>query len=294
MSAAHPLMPNLFIIGAMKTGTTSLHAYLHLHPEIHMGRHKEPYFFVDQADLADRAPVEARRPVSHDLGAYLANFAGGENKRYRGESSTFYSQYPAFPGVAERVAAASPEARIIYVVREPVSRTISHYWHNTKYHEKRPINEALRTDPIYRDTSDYAMQLEQYLAHFDRDRIHVVVSERMRRNREAVLAEIFDWLGVASFIPDPADLADRNVSPSTSRRERIPGISAVRDSALWQRVRKRLPERLIDTLRLASTKSVAQSEVSDAAVRAELAVYFADRIRRFEAMIGREIPEWRA
>jgi hypothetical protein len=288
------LTPNLFIIGASKAGTTALHTYLDLHPDICMGSAKEPCFFVDPAHLAERWPFMARNPVSYDLDTYLSTFDEGRDAAYRGESSTLYAMHPSIPGVAGRIAAMSPDARIIYMVREPVARTISHYWQETLWlHETRPMAEALSSDSIYKDTSDYALQLEEYLKHFDSCNIHVVVNERMRSDREAVLAEIFDWLGVVPFSPAPADLQDIHVSPSTGRAPRLPGVRAFRDSGLWRRIRRLLPDGAIDVLRRAGSRAVQKTEVDDASVRAELAAHFATRVPRFEEMIGRQVKEWR-
>jgi hypothetical protein len=293
MFDSHPLAPNLFVIGASKAGTSALHAYLNLHPEIRMSGQKEPCFFVDRADLLQRWAVMAHNTVSHDVDTYLAAFDGGEGMRYRGESSTLYAMHPSISGVAGRIATACPDARIIYCVREPVTRTISHYWQENRYlNEKRSLEVALREDPIYRYTSDYALQMEEYLAHFGQDRIHVVVSERLRRDRLTTLAEIFDWLGVASFIPDPEDLADMHVTPPVGRQERIPGIAALRDTALWQRLRKSLPDWMLEGLGRVGTRPVQRAQIDDEAVRAELAVWFAERTTRFEELIGRRIPEW--
>lgn len=224
MFDSHPLAPNLFVTGASKAGTSALHAYLDLHPEIRMSGQKEPCFFVDRADLLQRWAVMAHNTVSHDVDAYLAAFDGGEGMRYQGESSTLYAMHPSISDVAGRIAAACPDARIIYCVREPATRAISHYWQETRHlNEKRSLEVALHEDPIYRYTSDYALQIEQYLAHFCRVRIHVVVSEWLRRDRLTTLAEIFDWLGVALFTPDPEDLADMHVTPSGRQAGEDPG-----------------------------------------------------------------------
>ncbi len=288
------LMPNLFIIGASKCGTSALHAYLRLHPEIRMGDEKEPCFFVEQSELMKVWAVMAHRPVSHDWQAYLQNFAGGENVRYRGEGSTLYAMAPTLSGVPARIAAASPNAKLIYMVREPVRRTIGHYWQEAKeFHEKRPLSDAIREVPIYRDTSDYALQMQEYLKYFDRSQIYVVIAERLRTRRQEVMAGIFDWMGLSQVRLSDADLADRHVSPPTSRRERIPGVSAIRDSSLWARLREVLPSGLVSTLRQMGTKTFDKSEMSDAAARAWLEAYFAPRITQFEQMIGESIPEWR-
>ena len=113
-----PRRPNLFIIGAMKSGTTTLHEYLDSHPQIAMSRIKEPGFFVEELTLRQ----------GEDW--YLSLFEQDDRFRYRGESSTHYTKLPVFRGVAERLSRFNPEARLIYIMRNPIERLVSHYWHN--------------------------------------------------------------------------------------------------------------------------------------------------------------------
>lgn len=289
------LFPNLFIIGASKTGTSALNAYLDIHPDVRMGDVKEPCFFVDQSELRRFWPEMANQPVSNDLGAYLGNFSGGESVRYRGDASTFYAMAPSIAGVPSRIKAAVPDARIIYVVREPLARTISHYWQSVKaFREKRPIEVALRENPIFRETSNYPLQLAPYLEIFDRAQIHIVVAEELRTRRREVLAEVFEWLGLPMIDFEEGQLADRHVSPPTSRRERLPGVSAFRSTRLWGRLRGVLPKSLISSLRAASTTQFnkKKDDELDPKLLAELRAYFAEQRASLEGMMGRRITLW--
>lgn len=291
--ASHALMPNLFIIGASKAGSSALHAYLGYHPDIRMSDVKEPCYFVDPAELRAAWPIIARDPVSHDRDAYLALFRGGETAAWRGEASVYYSQSPHRSGVPERIAAAAPDARILYLVREPVARTIAHYWQRRKeFQEPLDLAEAVDRQPLYRDTSDYALQLARYLDVFPRRRIHVVVAEELRARRTEVLGEIFDWLGLPPFAYDADQLAERHRSPATSRAPRFPLVRQLRDSAAWARARQALPVSAVDGLRRFATRAYNKAATDDSAVRSDLATWFAPRIDAFEAMIGRRIDAW--
>ncbi len=83
--------PNLFIIGAMKSGTSSLHNHLNMHPQIAMSAVKEPSYFT------------AARPSPDSLKAYMTLFDQSTTARYYGESSTNYTKLPLYSGVAERI-----------------------------------------------------------------------------------------------------------------------------------------------------------------------------------------------
>lgn len=287
--------PNLFVIGASKSGSTALNRYIGMHPRIHMSRVKEPCFFVEQEELALAWPIMARNPASHDRDAYLALFRDGEGAAYRGEASVYYSQSPHRSGVAARIAEAVPDARILYVVREPVSRALAHYWQRAKeFQDDLPLADAIRRNAIYRDTSDYAMQLTEYAAAFPRERIRVILAEDLRAERHRTLASLFDWLGLEPFDYPEEALPDVHVSSPLSRRQRFGFVRGVRDSAVWATARRALPEPVVDRLRRLGTMPFEKREVDDRAARDWLGRYFEDRIPAFEEMIGRSLDLWRS
>jgi hypothetical protein len=177
-------LPNLLIIGGLKCGTTSLHHYLNLHPEIEMSRPKELNFFV----------AELNWPLGSDW--YGTHF--DPDARVRGESSPHYTNLPRFEGVAERMRSVLGEPRLIYVVRDPIDRMLSHYVHNVGGgYEERELTEAF-ADPesSYVARSRYAYQLEPYLETFGLDRIALVSREELKRDRTATLRRVFGFLEV--------------------------------------------------------------------------------------------------
>ena len=110
-------LPNLIIIGGLKCGTTSLHHYLNLHPEIAMSRPKELNFFVSELNW----------PLGRDW--YAGHF--DRSARIRGESSPHYTNRPSFNGVPGRMhELLGSDVRLVYVVRDPIDRILSHYLHN--------------------------------------------------------------------------------------------------------------------------------------------------------------------
>ena len=178
-------LPNLIVIGGLKCGTTSLHHYLNLHPSIAMSRPKELNFFVEE--------------LNWELGPewYASHF--DRSASVRGETSPHYTNLPRFGGVAKRMRdLLGANARVIYMVRDPIERMLSHYLHNVGGgYESRPLAEAL-TDPgsAYVSRSRYTMQLEPYLASFDRARVLVVANEDLADKREATMRRVFAFCGV--------------------------------------------------------------------------------------------------
>ena len=287
------LMPNFFVIGASKSGSSALHAYLRPHPDICMSREKEPAFFVDQQELEAAWPIMAREACSHQWDAYLDLWAGGEDARYRGEGSVYYSQSPHRSGVAQRIAAFCPDARIVYTVREPVARAVGHYWQRFKeFQELLSIDDAMRANALYRDSSDYALQLNEYLQYFDRSQIKIVVAEDLRSHRRETLADLIAWLDLPPYDYDEKQITERHKSPPTSRKERFPLVRKMRDSALWAVARERLPTRVVDGLRDASTTEFAKAEVDESGARDYLCRYLAPRRAAFEELLGRHVEAW--
>lgn len=185
-------LPNLIIIGAPKCGTTSLHNYLDAHQSISMSRLKEPDFFLDSGGT-----------WHNGLEWYMSHF--DPTAPVRGEGSTKYACLPYSEGVAQRMKATVPEAKLIYLVRDPFDRMASHYVQmKAAGIEARSFTEgALDPDSRYLAASLYATQLEAFLEHFDADRILVDSQERFLAERHLVLRRIFEFLGVASEVDRP-------------------------------------------------------------------------------------------
>lgn len=186
MVRAKPTLPNLLIIGAAKCGTTSLHNYLALHPEVFMSKKKELYFF--DGLTWDRG-----------LDWYKSNFDA--SYRVNGESSTRYTHYPLLPGVPERIAQFLGAPKLIYILRDPVDRILSNYTQNVDdWPDTPPFDELLprieHASAGYVQVSSYFLQLEQYLKIFPRESILVLINERFAADPEGTLRRVFRFIGV--------------------------------------------------------------------------------------------------
>jgi hypothetical protein len=181
----HAQLPSLIIVGGLKCGTTSIHHYLGLHPEIQMSKPKELNFFVAE--------------LNWDLGLdwYASRF--DDRFKVRGESSPHYTNLPRFEGVAERIHAnLGPDARLLYMVRDPIKRILSHWVHATGagYETGDLVTTLSNLDSSYINRSKYWMQLQPYLERFDRSQIEVVTQEELGAEREATMRRAFAFAGV--------------------------------------------------------------------------------------------------
>jgi Sulfotransferase family len=232
-------LPSFIIIGAMKAGTTSLADYLRDHPDVYLPKMKELNFFVDQVtDPEDIRVHNWHRGVEW----YARQFRDGTGTRMRGEASPNYTKMKAVPGTAARMASIIPEARLIYLVRDPVERIASHHRHLVAAgRERRPLGEAVATSPRYLDPSMYAKQVAEYRNYFPSDRILVVVAEHLWARRDETFRSIMEFLGLEFDRQDEDALAHK---ANVSERKRVPGSVLTRARRLpgWWELTSRLPD----------------------------------------------------
>lgn len=176
-------LPDFLIIGAAKSGTTTLYQYLSQHPSVFMPMEKEPDFFGSQ----------------YDRGAqwYSSLFHGAGEDQICGEASTDYTKFPNFPDCPERIARIIPTVKLIYIMRNPVDRTFSHYRHLNREKEFLPtFDDFLEQRPDIIDASRYMLQIQRYLDHFPRTSFLFLLLENYRQDPDSFLAEVGSFLGI--------------------------------------------------------------------------------------------------
>lgn len=288
--------PNLFLIGAMKSGTTTLHELLACHPEISMSDPKEPCYFVEPDQLKSLWPEMWRMGYWRDESSYLALFKDKPHARFFGESSTDYTKRPKIHGVAEKIASFNSEAHFVYIMRDPIERTLSHYWHMVEHRgELRAPLDAIRKDPHYTEVSHYAYQLSAYWERFGRDRVYTLTFEELKRDPEVAMRAMYAWLGVSDdFVPQSLTAA-HNVTPEEIRQKR-PGmgkLDRLRHSALWEAVGRYCPPALRRIGVSLVEKKVPRREADMEAVIAYLRPLQQAQTHVLEAQLGRRFPEWK-
>ncbi|MDR3623503.1 MAG: sulfotransferase [Paludisphaera borealis] len=183
--------PDFFVIGAAKSGTTTLHEYLARHPDLWMSADKEPCFFDPNV-----------APELRDPETYHGLFNGAREDQLCAESSTNYAMWPLVPNVPRSISLVNPDARFIYLLRDPLRRCYSHFMHR---HEREVLRdqpyrmtfeEYLNFDPIIADASDYAAQVRRYLEYFPKQSLLLLSFERFVKDPVSTLKQVFDFLGV--------------------------------------------------------------------------------------------------
>ncbi|WP_084191335.1 sulfotransferase family protein [Algiphilus aromaticivorans] len=183
--------PDFLIVGAMKAGTTTLHADLGLHPSVYTSDLKELAFFSSEACLE-----------SGNQRLYKRHFEKAASDQICGEASTQYTKIPQFTGSAERAASiVGPDLKIIYAVREPLDRIVSHYVHEfSRGATDLSIDDAVRSDKRYIAFSSYYQQIKPWVGAFGRGNVAIVVFEEYMRNRGRGLRQLCDFLGIDSSV----------------------------------------------------------------------------------------------
>jgi glycosyltransferase involved in cell wall biosynthesis len=232
-----PELPSFLVIGAMHAGTARLHSCLRAHPDVFMPIGSELDFFLDSL------PEHNWR---RGLDWYRARFARAGGALALGEGSSGYTKHPMFPGAAERIREVLPEARLIYLVRDPIERMRDHYADHAAARGRSgpPIGEALLSAPSFRLCSSYALQLDAYLDHFPAEQLLVVTVEDLRDRRAELLPRVFEFIGVDPAFSPPA-LPEPNGARATA------GSVRPRDTRIPEVVESRLRELLApDVMRL--------------------------------------------
>ncbi len=200
--------PNFFILGAAKSGTTSLYAYLRQHPDVFMSPLKEPTFFCHPFQVVN-SPIK-----------YFELFGGAAGARVIGEASHAYLSNPSTPKVLKLLV---PDAKFLVILRNPADRAYSLYHHMRRsgYEWIGSFEQALRAEEkrvrsrrfnlscpqyyynfLYFRSGLYGEQIERYLNLFDRWQFHFLTLEGLLKDPSSTLAEVLAFLNLdANFSP---------------------------------------------------------------------------------------------
>ena len=202
------ILPNLLIVGAAKSGTTSLHNYLKQHSDIFMSDHKEPHFFINNEIGTNRIPNGISK-----YDDYIALFKNSESYKYRGESSTMYLQFPDI-SIKNINKYLNDDVKIIIMLRNPIERAFSGYQHVKRYNvmenldfedaikqcENRYfINTNFTPATRYINIGLYYNMVKKFQANFG-ENMHIVIYDDFIADTQNELSKIFSFLNISDCV----------------------------------------------------------------------------------------------
>lgn len=302
------LGPDFFIVGAPKSGTTSLHAYLSAHPAIFMARKEQHFFGSDLADVYAQPSADT----------YFASFSGGRSATMRGDASVWYLRSRR---AAQEIHAYNPRARIIAILRNPVDLLHSYHiqclwggWEDIRDFkaalaaeaERRngrripPMNRSNPWRLLYRDVVRFADPIERYLSLFGRERVKVLLFDDLIERPAQTYSTVLGFLGVdTTFRPQFSVVNPNKYNRSHTVRRVVNALQY--PSARVRRVGRRLvPVRAVRRAVLNEVvpmvtrwnMRVTPRPPIDPELRSRLTAEFAPDVARLSALLGRDLSHW--
>ncbi|MDZ7831112.1 MAG: sulfotransferase [Desulfobacterales bacterium] len=272
-------LPNLIIFGIAKCGTSAIHDYLDLHPQITMSKIKELSFF--NSNRAWKRGInwyESNWPIRNDI---------------LGESSPSYTEDADWQEVPERIAHTLTDVKLIYMVRDPIDRIRSHYANAYRKHlENRTFQEAIFSDPknLFIDLSKYYKKILPFWNLFGQQSIYIVDLWDLKTNPRETMQGVFRFLNVEDSFYSPK--FERSINNSSVKKREINIITALRhfkNNTILSKIH--FPLFLHKVNKIFFKRAVRLPELQSAE-RKILARYLEEDIQKFRELSGKNFNHW--
>ncbi|MDC8005075.1 sulfotransferase [Aureisphaera galaxeae] len=291
---------DFFVVGAARSGTTSLHNYLGQHPEVFLSDVKELNHFsqVESNDHSDyKAPKKGESyhtKIIKSFDVYRDLFSETRPDQIKGDVSPSYLWGTE---TAQRIYDHNPEARIIITLRNPVDRAFSHFVMNygVGYDRepdfakalKAPLDRVWGGGNLYLEWSTYFEAVKSYFDVFPKDRIKLLIFEDWTRDKDATLKELFHFLKI-----DDAFHVDHTIQHNQKVAYKNIGLlNFLRGRFIKDTIKSILPSRLRDWTKRKLFTSEEMDITLDAGLREELMDYFAEDVRKLEELTSIPLQE---
>ncbi|HBL11496.1 MAG TPA: sulfotransferase [Cyanobacteria bacterium UBA11162] len=289
-------MPNFIIIGAGKSGTTSLYKYLQEHPQIFIPSMKEVYFFAFEGQ-------------SHPIGItnfkdYQALFQEASEEQVIGEVSSIYLFRPQAP---ERIKYYLPDVKLIAILRNPADRAFSDYLMNLNRHNlsksdknskpMRDFAELVKEKHYFIQIGFYYEQLKRYYDRFDPSQIKVYLYEDLVTDARGLVRDIFRFVGVDdSFVPDTSQKHKVSGLPKNQAMHRLLTKSSPMRSLAISILKPLMPAQLRQYIRDKIIDGLVKQNLTrpqlSSALRQELIEIYREDILNLQNLINRDLSTW--
>ncbi|WP_181346894.1 sulfotransferase [Thalassobacillus sp. CUG 92003] len=282
--------PDFFIVGAAKAGTTSLYEYLTQHPDIYMPDHKEPHYFGE---------YKASGAYIDNLKDYHSLFKGASMKTKVGEASTSYLYSTK---AAKEIKKYQPNAKIIIMLRNPVDRAYSLYWHQVRdsfeslSFEEALENESQRIDEgrmfgfHYVQSGFYYQQVKRYMDIFGGSNVKVCIFEEFKKDPLIICNDIFQFLGIERLNFIKADIYNKSGQPKFTSINKVVNKNSIAKKVLKGVLPKKFRKKLWYTFKKSNLKPAPPMKVE---TRDFLYKKFNEDIDSLEILIEKNLDQWR-
>ena len=311
------ILPNFFIVGAAKAGTTSLYHYLKQHPEIYMSPIKEPNYFAKDIDvcafeesykkiaLIDTKKYFASKKLQELDFAFITKFEDYvelfrevKNEKAIGEISNSYLYSKV---AAKEIKKLIPNARIIMILRNPIERAYSHYlmdvrsglvsgksFLKTVLEDFKRESKGWGISHLYIDLGLYYEQVKRYLDIFPKENVKIILYEDYKQNSKKVLVELLEFLGVSKDVS-----IDLNKRYNVRAAPRFPVLNTLA-RRVYAFMAPKLPLTLRENLKKMYRKVFFSSYKGGltAEEKKVLLKFFEEDIKKLSALIQRDLSHW--
>ncbi len=311
IAAPHGRVPDFFIVGQPKSGTTALYEMLRAHPQVFMSELKEPRFFASDLPSPFNERPGGQPPKTFE--DYLALFDRATPEQHVGEASTAYIWSDTAAGL---IASAQPDARIIVILREPASfiRSMHLQLLQIRVERERSLRKAIalegarregRSLPavvanwpkvlLYTDRVRYVEQLRRFHEHFGAERVLVLIYDDFRSDNEGTVRSVLRFLDVDDTVPVAVTEANPTVRLRSVRLDESVRALAVGRGPVNRAFRGTIKALTPRTLRRRAQRAVRSRVVfgapqpPDAQLELELRQRFRGEVVALSEYLGRDL-----
>lgn len=287
------MIPNFYIVGTPKSGTTSLFHYLNDHPEVFMCPKKEPNFFSYQ-DILQQKLYYDEKGIAHQK-EYENLFNNVTSEKAIGEASVSYLFYEKVPS---RIKKAVPDAKIIIILRNPIDRGFSHYLMDSRLgYVNLPFEDIVGKKgdhPLlslyfqqFIELGFYYEQVKRYLDTFGRAQVQIYLNDDLKKDISKVILAMYDFLEI-----DRSLMPDLEKQYNVYQKPRNPLFGRLYTSKqLRQIARTLIPSPLVDKVKNTLLVKGQKPKVSPS-TRELLNNLFKENILQTADLIGRDLSHW--
>jgi len=283
------MLPNFFVVGAPKAGTTSLYEYLKQIPEVYVSPNKEPHYFsVYYPSMFNKKPIR-------DKAKYVDLFKNVKKEKAVGEFSVLYL---ADPEVPKKIKKEIPNAKIIIIIRNPIERAFSNFLGRTNLglehqsfidriaEDKQLIKKNIHGEPYVLESGFYSRHIKRYNDVFGSKQVKVIIFEEFFKDPSTIVKKILEFLEIKSDVNQIDFKIHNSFSPPKNRLAKIIlssnlvksiAIEVIPQSLRWK-IRKNILTNQIEKPKMTDNEKDILKEI------------YRDDVKELQKLLGKKLP----